>query len=448
MSEEVATGPTGVHPIEHWVLHVDLDQFIAAVEVLRRPELTGLPVIVGGDGDPTKRGVVSTASYEAREHGVGSGMPLRLARRKSPDAVFLPVDREAYDEASAVVMATLRSLEWGGRPVVVEVLGWDEAFLAAGPLPDAEPAAQGAPLGRGRPWAGAAEELEAQGAADGSTTVVEAGQGSLPPLQQEVGGPASSGKGAPGGPSGAPRADPEDNLLADPLADPVRFAAHIRSRVLEETALHCSVGIGDNKLRAKIATDFGKPRGSYVLTAENWFEVMGERPTTALWGIGSKTAKKLAALGIDTVTQLAESDARVLAVELGPTMGPWYHRIGRGVSDSTVSAEPWVPRAHGRETTFQEDLEDWGQIAEEVRALTRQVVQDIDKEGRPAARVGLKLRYKPFFTISRSLTLPEATNDPDRLAEAAVSLLDRVEHDRPVRLLGVRLEMVPPEGGY
>jgi DNA polymerase-4 len=228
----------------------------------------------------------------------------------------------------------------------------------------------------------------------------------------------------------------------------VRFAVHIRERVLAQTRLHCSVGIGDNKLRAKIATDFGKPRGTWMLTADNWDEVMGDRPTTALWGIGSKTAKKLAALGIDTVDQLARSDARLLAAELGPTMGPWYHRIGRGVSDSVVSAEPWVPRAHGRETTFQEDIEDWDRIADEVRTLTRQVVKDIDKEGRPAARVGLKLRYRPFITISRSLTLAESSNDPDLLAEQAVSLLDRVEHDRPVRLLGVRLEMVPPEGGY
>jgi DNA polymerase-4 len=258
-------------------------------------------------------------------------------------------------------------------------------------------------------------------------------------LEQEAS--ASFGEGAPGGPRDAS----EEH---DPLADPVAFAAHIRERVLAATRLHCSVGIGDNKLRAKIATEFGKPRGSFVLTAENWFEVMGDRPTTALWGIGGKTAKKLAALGIDTVTQLARSDARVLAAELGPTMGPWYHRIGLGVSDSVVTGEPWVPRAHGRETTFQEDLVDWDRIAEEVRALTRQVVEDIDREGRPAARVGLKLRYKPFFTISRSLTLKESSNDPEHLAEQAVSLLDRVEKDRPVRLLGVRLEMVPPEGGY
>src|SRR5689334_21996757 len=102
-----------------WVLHVDMDQFIAAVEVLRRPELRGRPVVVGGDGDPTKRGVVATASYEARRFGVQSGVPLRVALRRCPDAVFLPVDRDAYDAASTQVMATLRE---GGRPV--EALGW------------------------------------------------------------------------------------------------------------------------------------------------------------------------------------------------------------------------------------------------------------------------------------------------------------------------------------
>ena len=354
---------------ERWVLHVDLDQFLAAVEVLRRPELAGLPVVVGGRGDPTERGVVSTASYEARAYGVGSGMPLRVAARRCPDAVFLPVDQDAYNAASAEVMATLRSLEWGGVPVVVEVLGWDEAFLGAGP-----------------------------------------GHG--------------------------------------PLGEPRAFAEHVRAEVLAATGLHCSVGIGDNKLRAKIATDFGKPRGVWQLTEDTWFEVMGDRPTTALWGIGSRTGKKLAALGIDTVTQLATSDARVLAAQLGPTMGPWYHRLGRGVDTSPVDATPWVPRAHGREETFQVDLDDWVEVAEAARRITRRVVADIDAEGRPAARVGLKIRLKPFITLSRSLTLPEPTNDPDVLAEAAVSLLDRVEHDRPVRLLGVRLEMVPPEGGY
>jgi DNA polymerase-4 len=356
-----------------WVLHVDLDQFIAAVEMLRRPELVGRQVVVGGRGDPTQRGVVATASYAAREHGVGSGMPLRTAAKKLPDAVFLPVDREAYDGASAQVMATLRALEWGGVPVVVEVLGWDEAFVAPG-----------------------------------------------------------EGHGE--------------------LGDPRAFAQHIRDTVLEATRLSCSVGIGDNKLRAKIATAFGKTgegdgSGIGYLTGAEWFDVMGERPTTALWGIGSKIGKRLSALGIETVGELAESDTQMLADAIGPTMGPWYHRLGRGADTSPVDATPWVPRAHGREETYQTDLT-WDAVPQAVRTLTARVVEDIDREGRPAARVGIKVRYRPFITVSRSLTLPKPTNDPMQLADAAVSLLDRVEQERPVRLLGVRLEMVEPEGGY
>jgi DNA polymerase-4 len=109
----------------NWVLHVDLDQFLAAVEVRRRPELAGLPVVVGGDGNPRRpRQVVATASYEARAFGIHSGMPLGEALRRCPTAIFLPSDRPAYDAASAEVMATLRTL-----PATVEVWGWDEAFL-------------------------------------------------------------------------------------------------------------------------------------------------------------------------------------------------------------------------------------------------------------------------------------------------------------------------------
>ncbi len=120
------TIPTPAPP-KAWILHVDLDQFLAAVEVLRRPELAGRPVVVGGDGDPTRaRQVVATASYEARKFGVRSGMPLREAARRCPGAVFLPMDRPAYEAASEEVMATLR-----GLGVVVEVWGWDEAFVGA-----------------------------------------------------------------------------------------------------------------------------------------------------------------------------------------------------------------------------------------------------------------------------------------------------------------------------
>jgi DNA polymerase-4 len=341
-----------------WVLHVDLDQFIAAVEVLRRPELAGLPVVVGGRGDPTERGVVSTASYEARAFGVGSGMPLRTAARKCPDAVFLPVDHQAYDEASARVMDTLRSLD-----VPVEVLGWDEAFLAV--------------------------ETD----------------------------------------------------------DPEAFAQDVRTAVLEATGLHCSVGIGDNKLQAKIATSFGKPQGVGRLTSEDWFAVMGDRPTDALWGVGRKTAAKLATLGIHTVADLAGTEAQLLADRLGPTMGPWYRRLGRGVDSSPVDPTPYVARGHGRETTFQQNQTDWALVADAVRDLAAQVTRDIAAEGRPAVRVGMKLRYAPFETRSRSLTLPGPTSDVADITAAALELLTRFDQERAVRLVGVRAEMAAPATG-
>ncbi len=114
-------------PDDWWLFHVDMDAFLAAVEIRRRPELRGRPVIVGGDGDPTRpRQVVATASYEARAFGVHSGMPMQRALRRCPEGVFLPSDHPAYDAASAEVMETLRSF---GHPV--EVWGWDEAFLGA-----------------------------------------------------------------------------------------------------------------------------------------------------------------------------------------------------------------------------------------------------------------------------------------------------------------------------
>ena len=333
-----------------WVLHVDLDQFIAAVEVLRRPELRGRPVVVGGRGDATERAVVATASYAAREHGIRSGMPLRTAAKRCPDAVFLPADNPAYEAASAGVMAVLRGLDG----VVVEVMGWDEAFLGVH------------------------------------------------------------------------------------TADPEAFARTVQEAVRAGTGLSCTIGIGDNLLRAKIATEFGKPAGTYRLTAENWSAVMGARPTRALWGIGTKTERKLAERGLHTVAELAAADPAALAADLGPAMGPYYVALGRGISRVQVDPTPWVPRSHGRETTFQTDLDAWDDVRAEVAALARTVAGEI--ADRPARRVGVTVRFVPFTTRTRSATLPEPTTDPDTLAAAACEVLDRFPTRRAVRLVGVRAE--------
>ncbi len=334
-----------------WVLHMDLDQFIAAVEILRRPELEGRPVVVGGDGDPTKRGVVSTANYVAREFGVRSGMPLRTAYKRCPEAVFLPVDAETYLAASREVMDTLRTF-----PAVVQVAGWDEAFLA----------------------------VEAE--------------------------------------------------------DPEALARQIQARVLERTRLWCSIGVGDNKLRAKLATGFAKPRGVSRLTAESWFEVMGARPTGELWGIGKKTSAKLDELGIATVGDLARADDDVLARRFGPNTGPWLRALAAGDDDGPVTDEPYVARGHGREHTYQRDLTDADEVRLRVAEISRELMEDVRREGRPAARVVVKVRFAPFFTSTHGVALPEPSSDAAAIEAAALRALERFELDRPVRLLGVRVE--------
>ena len=341
--------------VSRWVLHVDLDQFLVAVEILRHPELKGRPVIVGGDGDPTKRSVVATASYEARALGVGSGTPMRVAVRRIPDAVFLPSDKPTYEAVSAEVMATLREFD-----AIVEVLGWDEAFLGA---------------------------------------------------------------------------------VTD---DPEALARAIQRRIREATQLECTVGIGPNKLHAKLATGFGKPAGVYRITFDTWFEHFGDRPPDALWGIGAKTAKKLAAMGITTVRELADADDEPLAKAFGPTIGPWLARVGRGQDSSPVVGDPWVAKSRSRETTYQSNLADWDDVRREVLVLARVVAQDVAAEARNVARVVVKVRYAPFITVTHGETLakPAAPDDVAALEGGALAALERFTDHKPVRLLGVRAEFV------
>lgn len=339
-----------------WILHVDLDQFLASVELQRHPELVGLPVIVGGSGDRTEaRKVVTCASYEARAFGVHAGMPLRVAARRCPDATFLPSDPQAYDEASERVMGLLRDL---GHPL--EVWGWDEAYLGAD------------------------------------------------------------------------------------VADPVELADRIRTVVAAETGLSCSVGISDNKQRAKVATGFGKPAGIFVLTADNWMALMGDRPVDALWGVGPKTAKKLAAMDISTVADLAATDATTLTEAFGPSTGLGILLLAKGGGDTEVSSQPWVPRSRSHVVTFPHDLTDRAEMDRAVTDLAAQTLTEIVAEGRTVTRVAVTVRTSTFFTRTKIRKLAAPGTDPAAITAQALSLLDDFELDRPVRLLGVRLELEMP----
>ncbi|QLY31008.1 DNA polymerase IV [Nocardia huaxiensis] len=349
--------------MRRWLLHVDLDQFQAAVEFRRHPELRGQPVIVGGNGDPAEpRKVVSCASYPARAYGVRAGMPLRTAARVCPDGVFLPQDLTTYAEASEEIMELLRTF-----PGRVEVLGFDEAFLAV----DTD--------------------------------------------------------------------------------DPERLAQEIRSAIAE-LDLTCAVGIGDNKTRAKLATGFAKAvgktgdqanpgTGTFRLTSDNWAELMNHRPTTALWGVGARIAKRLSALGIETVGELAAADRDMLAAEFGPNTGPYFWVLGHGGGDTDISA-PREPVGRSRSETFPADLTEIADIDDAVTRLATQAAEETFAEGRAIGRVGVTVRTKTFFTRTKQKKLPRACTDVDEIVQTALTVLHAFELDRPIRLLGVRVEFV------
>lgn len=343
-----------------WILHVDLDQFLASVELRRRPELVGRPVIVGGNGDPTEpRKVVTCASYEARAFGVHAGMPLRAAARRCPpdsDVTFLPSDPDAYDAASAQVMGLLRDL---GHPL--EVWGWDEAYLGA-------------------------------------------------------------------------RTD-----------DPVALAERVRTVIEAETGLSCSVGISDNKQRAKVATGFAKPAGIFTLTDVNWMDTMGPRGVDALWGVGPKTAKKLAALEITMVRELAYADAETLTTAFGPRTGLWLLLLAKGGGDDHVSAEPWVPRSRSHVVTFPTDLTDRAEMNTAVQDLAAHALREVVEQNRIVTRVAVTVRTSTFYTRTKIRKLEQPSTEPDVIIAAALAVLDLFELDRPVRLLGVRLELAMPQ---
>jgi nucleotidyltransferase/DNA polymerase involved in DNA repair len=331
-------------------LHVDVDEFVAAVEVLRRPELRGRPVVVGGRGDPTKRGVVSTASYEARRFGVRSGMPLRRAVRKCPDAVFLPVDRDAYEAASKNVMQVLARFT-----NALEVWGWDEAFLDV---------------------AGNAEAV----------------------------------------------------------------ARRIQAAVSSETGLSCSIGVGDNKLRAKHASRFAKPAGIYRLSADEWFGVMGERGPEQLWGVGQKSARRLAELGIERVRDLAGANEESLARHFGPGTGPRLIALARGEDSSPINSAPRRAKSRSFELTFDEDVEDPDVIRAEVRRMAQELAEHATASERLVSGVTVKVRFTPFTTRSRGMRLSTPSGEAKAIVEAASGALGRFELDRPVRLVGVKTE--------
>jgi DNA polymerase-4 len=329
------------------IAHLDVDAFYASVELQRRPELRGLPVIVSGSGP---RAVVTTASYEARRFGVGSAMPTARARRLCPDAVLVPPDFAAYREASAKVMARVRA-----QVETVEVVGLDEAYLDL------------------------------------------------------------------------------DGLLS-PRAAMRRLVEEIRA----QTGLDCSIGIGPNRLVAKVASDAEKPRGFVVLSREQACARFGSHPPGLVPGIGPKTVARLQRLGITTLGALAAAPPELLAREFGGNHGPDLQARAR-FEGSAVLTPVRVAVSESRETTFDVDIGDPLRLETILVDLAAQLCERLAAQERRGRNIAIKVRLDDFTTVTRARTIGTYTHDVDVVAGVAVELLREYAPARPVRLLGVRV---------
>ncbi|MBK9116777.1 MAG: DNA polymerase IV [Betaproteobacteria bacterium] len=393
------------------VAHLDMDAFYASVELLRYPELRGLPVVVGGGRrhqpvesvDPATgrvarrfatlrgyagRGVVTTATYEARALGVHSALGLMKAAALAPDAVLLPTDFDAYRRYSRLFKAAVARIA-----PRIEDRGIDEIYVD---LTGVEPP-------------------------------------NNPPLPL-------AGEGWDEG------AEPESEIDAWWRARDVAKA--LKAAVHEATGLTCSVAVAPNKLLAKIASELDKPDGLTVLMPEDVATRIWPLPPRRINGIGPKAAAKLDALGVRTIGALAHADLAWLIEHFGRNYGAWLHAAAQGRDDRDVVTES-EPRSISRETTFERDLSvrnDRPELSRIFTDLCERLAADLARKGYAGRTIGIKLRYDNFATVTRDRTLDVPTQDAQAIRRAAGECLKRVPLARRIRLLGVRVGALSPVG--
>jgi DNA polymerase-4 len=340
------------------IAHLDMDAFYASVELLRRPELRGQPVAIGGRGDPNSRGVVTTATYEAREYGIHSGMALARAARLCPQCVFLPVDFDEYRRQSRRFKAAVAEIT-----PTYEDRGIDEIYIDFDVVHDAP---------------------------DGGRALAE------------------------------------------------RLQRQVRERC---DGLTCSIGVAPNKLLAKIASDMDKPAGITVLEFSDVPLRLWPLPVNRINGIGPKATTRLAALGVETIGQLAATPSARLREAFGERYAAWLLEAANGRDSRRLSTHS-EPVSRSRETTFARDLHlerDRDRLHELIDRLSAQVAADLARRGYAGRTIGIKARYDDFRIVTRDVSLASPTANAARIAEAARVCLTRVPPRRRLRLVGVRV---------
>ncbi len=375
-----------------------MDAFYASCELMRYPQLKGLPVVIGGgrrreddllgklqaaypeaewtednfkerlaeiplDFFPrlsgyTGRGVITTATYPARQFGIGSAMGLMKAARLCPDAILLPVDFERYRHFSRTFKAVITEIA-----PVMEDRGVDEVYIDFTEVP---------------------------------------------------GGQREGGR---------------------------VLARLIQKSIFDATGLTCSIGVAPNKLIAKMASEFNKPNGISIVREEDLQTLIWPLPCRKINGIGPKADDKLKAQGIETIGQLAERDKAWLVQHFGKSYGAWLFDAAWGLDDRPVVTES-EPVSMSRETTFERDLHavrDREELGAIFTRLCEQVAADLQRKGYEGRTIGIKIRYDNFQGVTRDQSLDEFIADAQRIRQVAGQCLKRVDLTRRIRLLGVRV---------
>ena len=229
--------------------------------------------------------------------------------------------------------------------------------------------------------------------------------------------------------------------LTDIPEDSLPLAQRIKDAVRTATGLSCSIGIAPNKLLAKICSELDKPDGITLLTMDDLETRIWPMPVRKINGIGPKAGEKLAAIDVHTIGDLAQQSMPQLQIYFGRSYGEWLHHAAHGVDDRPVVTYS-EPKSISRETTFERDLHarlDKEKLSEIFTALCQRVAQDLVRKAYLGKTIGIKLRYDDFKTVTRDVTLTEATDDPAVIRRAAGECLKRVPLERRLRLLGVRV---------
>ena len=378
------------------IAHLDMDAFFASVELLRYPQLKGLPVVIGGGRrkvdeallatrgdlgnraprfipvadfpllkDYVGRGVITTATYAARQFGVGSAMGMMKAARLCPQAIVLPVDFEEIRKYSRLFKSTITEI----APLMQD-RGVDEVYIDFTEVP---------------------------------------------------GGQREGGR---------------------------VLARLIQKSILEQTGLTCSVGVAPNKLLAKMASEFNKPNGISVVHEDDLQSKIWPLSVRKINGIGPKAGEKLARLQIHTIGELAARDRAWLIDTFGKATGAWMHEVAWGRDDSPVATTS-EPVSMSRETTFERDLHavrDRAELGLLFTRLCEQLAADLQRKGYVAKTIGIKLRYDDFRSVTRDQTLEQFTADAATIRKTAGLCLKRVPLEQRLRLLGVRAATLAKAG--